>query len=105
MVGGVLLGDIDEPRASFDEQDADDAFIYWADDPIVSSELKKYGTVTVDKDMCIICVVGDLTADNVGFTSLTADALKDIPVSRSADLYLQLREAPFLARSVLNLRE
>ena len=24
-------------------QDADDAFIYWADDPIVSSELKKYG--------------------------------------------------------------
>lgn len=26
----------------------------------ILDDLKKYGTVTVDQDMCIICVVGDL---------------------------------------------
>ena len=43
-------------------------------------ELKKYGTVTVDRDMCIICVVGDLDWSNVGFETLATEALKDIPV-------------------------
>ena len=43
-------------------------------------ELKKYGTVTVDKDMCIICVVGDLDWSNVGFETLATDAMKNIPV-------------------------
>ena len=31
----------------------------------ILDDLKKYGTVTVDKDMCIICVVGDLEWENV----------------------------------------
>lgn len=47
--------------------------------PIVE-ELKKYGTVEVDEDMCIICVVGDLMWDNVGFEALVTSALADIPV-------------------------
>lgn len=47
--------------------------------PIVE-ELKKYGTVEVDTDMCIICVVGDLKWDNVGFETMVTDALIDIPV-------------------------
>lgn len=46
----------------------------------IVDELKKYGTVTVDKDMCIICVVGDLDWCNVGFETLATDAMKDIPV-------------------------
>ena len=46
----------------------------------IVDELKKYGTVTVDVDMCIICVVGDLDWSNIGFETLAADALKDIPV-------------------------
>ena len=46
----------------------------------IVDELKKYGTVTVDTNMCIICVVGDLSRDNVGFESQAAKALKDIPV-------------------------
>lgn len=46
----------------------------------IVNELKKYGTVTVDKDMCIICVVGDLDWSNVGFETLATDAMKDIPV-------------------------
>ena len=46
----------------------------------IVDELKKYGTVTVDRDMCIICVVGDLDWSNVGFETLATEALKDIPV-------------------------
>lgn len=46
----------------------------------IVDELKKYGTVTVDKDMCIICVVGDLEWNNVGFETLATDAMRDIPV-------------------------
>ena len=46
----------------------------------IVAELKKYGTVTVDRDMCIICVVGDLKWSNLGFETLATDALKDIPV-------------------------
>lgn len=46
----------------------------------IVDELKKYGTVTVDKDMCIICVVGDLDWSNVGFETLATEAMKDIPV-------------------------
>ena len=46
----------------------------------ITDELKKYGTVTVDKDMVIICVVGDLNSYNVGFESLACQALKEIPV-------------------------
>ena len=34
--------------------------------PEIVDELKKYGTVTVDTDMCIVCVVGDLDWSNVG---------------------------------------
>jgi aspartate kinase len=46
----------------------------------ILDDLKKYGTVTVDKDMCIICIVGDLEWENIGFEQLALDALHDIPV-------------------------
>ena len=46
----------------------------------ILDDLKKYGTVTVDKDMCIICVVGDLEWENVGFEAKALDAMRDIPV-------------------------
>ena len=46
----------------------------------IVDELKKYGTVTVDSDMCIICVVGDLDWSNVGFETIATDAMKNIPV-------------------------
>ena len=46
----------------------------------IVDELKKYGTVTVDTGMCVICVVGDLDWSNVGFETRVMDALKDIPV-------------------------
>ena len=42
--------------------------------------LKKYGTVSVDLDMCLICVVGDMDWENVGFESRVMDAMKEIPV-------------------------
>lgn len=46
----------------------------------IVDELKKYGTVTVESSMCIVCVVGDLDWSNVGFEALAMNALKDIPV-------------------------
>ena len=46
----------------------------------IVDELKKYGTVTVDTNMCIICVVGDLDWSNIGFETLALDAMKNIPV-------------------------
>ncbi|MBQ9644967.1 MAG: aspartate kinase, partial [Prevotella sp.] len=46
----------------------------------IVDELKKYGMVTVDTDMCVVCVVGDLDWSNVGFETKVMDAMKDIPV-------------------------
>ena len=46
----------------------------------IVNDLKKYGTVTVDHDMCIICVVGDLEWENVGFEAKAIEAMRDIPV-------------------------
>ena len=46
----------------------------------IVDELKKYGTVTVDTGMCIICVVGDLDWSNIGFETQVLDAMKNIPV-------------------------
>jgi aspartate kinase len=46
----------------------------------IVNDLKKYGSVTVDKDMVIICVVGDMEWENLGFEAKIVYALKDIPV-------------------------
>lgn len=46
----------------------------------IISDLKQYGTVNVDTDMCIICVAGDMHWSNRGFESRVMTALKDIPV-------------------------
>ena len=43
-------------------------------------DLKKYGTVSVDLDMCIVCVVGDMDWENLGFETMVLTAMKDIPV-------------------------
>ena len=46
----------------------------------ILDDLKKFGTVTIDRDMVIICVVGDLEWQNKGIEAAALDALKDIPV-------------------------
>ncbi|MCD8317395.1 MAG: aspartate kinase, partial [Paraprevotella sp.] len=46
----------------------------------IIADLMKYGTVTAKENMCIICVVGDLSQENIGFESLVTNALKDIPL-------------------------
>ncbi len=46
----------------------------------IVAELEEYGTVTLDRDMVIICVVGDLEWQNRGFEADALDALRDIPV-------------------------
>jgi aspartate kinase len=46
----------------------------------ILNDLKKFGTVTVDTDMVIVCVVGDMPYENIGFQSKIVSALKDIPI-------------------------
>lgn len=46
----------------------------------IVEELKKWGTVEVDENMCIICVVGDLRWGNVGFETIVTEAMSQIPV-------------------------
>lgn len=46
----------------------------------ILDDLKQYGTVVVEKDMCIICVVGDLRYENCGLESIITQALSGIPL-------------------------
>ena len=46
----------------------------------IVNDLKKFGSVTIDRDMVIICVVGDMKWDNLGFESEVVEALKEVPV-------------------------
>ena len=46
----------------------------------IVKELQRLGTVEVDRDMCIICVVGDLNWHNVGFETAATEAMQNIPV-------------------------
>lgn len=46
----------------------------------IVKDLEQLGTVTVDRNMVIICVVGDLEWQNKGFEARALDALRNIPV-------------------------
>lgn len=46
----------------------------------ILDDLRKFGTVTIDRDMVIICVVGNLEWKNRGYEAKAMDALKNIPV-------------------------
>lgn len=48
--------------------------------PEIVKELSELGDVTVDHDMVIVCVVGDLEWENRGFEAAVVNALKDVPV-------------------------
>lgn len=43
-------------------------------------DLQQFGSVSVDRDMVIVSVVGDLEWRNCGFEAAALDALRDIPV-------------------------
>lgn len=45
----------------------------------IVDDLKKYGTVTVDSDMCIICVVGNMDWTQTGFEAAAIDAMRHVP--------------------------
>lgn len=46
----------------------------------IVDDLKHFGTVTVDRDMVIICVVGDLEWENCNFQAKVLEALDGIPL-------------------------
>jgi len=46
----------------------------------IVNDLKKYGAVDVDTNQVIVCVVGDLVAENNGYANRIFNALKDVPI-------------------------
>ncbi|MCL4856983.1 MAG: aspartate kinase, partial [Flavobacteriales bacterium] len=46
----------------------------------IIEELKKYGTVDVDTNLTIVCVVGDFIAESKGYALQIFDALQHIPI-------------------------
>lgn len=48
--------------------------------PYILKELEKYASVTIEDNMVIVCVVGNMEWQNVGFEANIIGALKDIPI-------------------------
>jgi aspartate kinase len=48
--------------------------------PSIETELKKFGTIEVDKDQAIICIVGNRIMDHKGVLEKVFESLKEIPV-------------------------
>lgn len=46
----------------------------------ILSDLEKYGTIEVDKDMAIVCIVGDFAATRSGLAAKVLKALEEIPL-------------------------
>ncbi len=46
----------------------------------ILDDLRKFSTVEVDYDQVIVCVVGDLVAENKGYANRIFDAVKEIPI-------------------------
>lgn len=46
----------------------------------IKKELKDFGSVEIDFDQTIICVVGDFSLETHGFASRVLDAVKHLPV-------------------------
>lgn len=49
----------------------------------ILNELSSLGTVSIERGMTTVCVVGDLEADNVGFEAEILEALSQIPIYMS----------------------
>jgi aspartate kinase len=48
--------------------------------PSIETELRKFGTIEVDQDQTIICIVGQRIMEQKGILKKVFDALKDVPV-------------------------
>jgi len=43
-------------------------------------ELAEFGEVQIDRDQCIVCVVGNFIAEQAGLIHKVFDAVKEVPV-------------------------
>ena len=48
--------------------------------PEIVNEIKRDASVSIEEDMVILCVVGDLESQNIGFEAKIINALGDMPV-------------------------
>lgn len=48
--------------------------------PELEEELRQLGSVEVERGMTIVCVVGDLESENIGFEAQILEALREVPI-------------------------
>jgi aspartate kinase len=46
----------------------------------ITTDLQKYGTVEIDRDLVIVCVVGDLSAERNGIAGTIVNAVSEVPL-------------------------
>lgn len=46
----------------------------------IINDLEKYGTIEIDRDMAIVCIVGDFAAGRTGLGALVMGALSEVPL-------------------------
>lgn len=46
----------------------------------IISDLEQYGTIEIDRDMAIVCIVGDFAANKSGLGALVMEALSEVPL-------------------------
>jgi aspartate kinase len=46
----------------------------------IKGELDNYGSISLDQDMTIVCIVGDIIQEEKGFASKVFNALDGIPI-------------------------
>jgi aspartate kinase len=47
---------------------------------LITKEIEKFGTVEIDENQTIICIVGSFKADKEGYALKVFEALKNIPI-------------------------
>lgn len=48
--------------------------------PELEEELEQLGTLEIERGMTIVCIVGDLESENIGFEAQILEALREVPI-------------------------
>ena len=69
--------------------------------PVRYAELiKRFGTVSCQKGMTIVCIIGDLSCQNIGMQSQIIESLKEIPTHM-----ISYGGSPFNSSFLINTRD
>jgi aspartate kinase len=66
----------------------------------IMDSLKRFGTVSCQKGMTIVCIIGDLSCQNIGMQSQIIESLKEIPTHM-----ISYGGSPFNSSFLINTRD